>query len=161
MTARSSVTSLPADGCEHAVGVGGVRHDVETVLVHPPHDDVVEHRGVVFVEKVGVLGASGGDLSEVVGESGLEETEGVVTHHPDRAKVADVKAGRRPPAGQMLGHGPGRVRQRHLPAAEVDQSRSERLVLVPERAVPEGHPANVDVATPRRCFSIRLTMSRR
>ena len=35
-----------------AVGVGGVRHDVEAVLVHPPDDDVVEHGRVVGVEQV-------------------------------------------------------------------------------------------------------------
>ena len=33
-----------ADGAAHAVGVRSVRHDVERVVAHPPHDDVVEHR---------------------------------------------------------------------------------------------------------------------
>ena len=43
------------DGLDHPGGVRGVGHDVEAVLVDPPHDDVVEHRGVVGVEQVGVL----------------------------------------------------------------------------------------------------------
>ena len=36
-------------------GVRRVRHDVEAVVVDPPHDDVVEHGCVVGIEEVGVL----------------------------------------------------------------------------------------------------------
>ena len=40
-------------------GVRGVGHDVEALVVDPPDDDVVEHRCVVLIEQVGVLGPPG------------------------------------------------------------------------------------------------------
>ena len=42
-----------------------------TLIVEPPHDDVVENRGVVGVEQVGVLGSAGRDPAEIVGEGPL------------------------------------------------------------------------------------------
>ena len=47
ITARSAVTSTPARRAPPAPGRCSTRwHDVEAVLVDPPHDDVVEHRRV-------------------------------------------------------------------------------------------------------------------
>ncbi len=59
---------VAADDRDDPVGVGGVRHDVETLLLHPPDDDVVQHGGVLLVEQVLVLGPPGPDLVQVVGE---------------------------------------------------------------------------------------------
>ena len=65
----------PPDGRHHPFGVGRVGHHVEDLVVHPPDDDVVHHRGVVLVEKVGVLGPPGPDAPEVVGQRDLEPIE--------------------------------------------------------------------------------------
>ena len=51
----------------------------------------------------------GPDLGEVVGERGLQAVERVVALDPHRAEVADVEGDGPSPAGQVLGHGAGRV----------------------------------------------------
>ncbi len=81
----------PPDRLEHPGGVGRVRHHVEALLVQPPHDDVVGHRRVRLVEKVGVLGPPRPDLVEVVGEGGLQPVPGLGPFHPHRAQMADVE----------------------------------------------------------------------
>ena len=65
-----------AQGAADPGGVRGVRHDVEALVVHPPHDDVVEHRPVGVVEQVGVLGPAGADLAQVVGQGRLQQVPG-------------------------------------------------------------------------------------
>ena len=52
----------------------------------PPHDEVVEHRGVRFVEQVLVLGAAGPDLVEVVGQVRLQQLEGSRDLRPARCR---------------------------------------------------------------------------
>ena len=80
-----------------------VRHDVEGLLVEPPHDDVVEHRGIGRVEQVGVLGPAGSDPTEVVGEGPLEGGERTRTADPDGAEVGDVEDHGPVAAGPVLG----------------------------------------------------------
>jgi len=58
---RSFVTSS-RERLGDARGIRRVGHDVELVLAHPPHDDVVDDEAVV-IQEVRVLGAPGLDLA--------------------------------------------------------------------------------------------------
>jgi hypothetical protein len=120
-----------ADGAAHTIGVRGVGHDVERVVVHPPHNDVVEHRRVV-VEQVRVLGSPDADLAEVVGERRLQPRAGVGPRDPHRAEVTDVERDSVGAARQMLGERARRVRERHRPASEVDELGTEVAMLLVE-----------------------------
>ena len=81
--ARVAVVSSPPMASTHPVGVRGVGHDVEALVVDPPDDDVVDHRAVV-VEQMRVLGPARADPAEVVGEGRLQPVEGVGTLDPRR-----------------------------------------------------------------------------
>ncbi len=123
-----------ADGCPHPVRVGGVGHDIEDLVGDPPDDDVVEHRGVGLVEKVGVLGPTGSDPGEVVGEGVLEAVQGVGALDPHRAEVRHVEDHRVVAAGHVLVEGAGWVGDGHLPAAEGHHLRPQFAVDRVERA---------------------------
>ena len=79
-----------ADRRADARGVGRVRHDVEgrRCARSPPDDDVVDHRCVVVVEEMRVLGAPWLDLGEVVGERRLQTVEGVRRRRPEPCRDA-------------------------------------------------------------------------
>ena len=62
---------------EYPRRVRGVGHDVETLIVDPPHDDVVDD-GPVLGQEVGVLGSPRVDLAQVVAEGSLQMLERVV-----------------------------------------------------------------------------------
>ena len=113
----------------HVGRVRGVGHDVEALLVDPPHDDVVDDEAVL-VEQVGVLGPTGVDPPQVVAQRSLQVLEGVGPDDPHGAQMADVERHRRLATRPVLRHGARRVRERHLPAAEGHQLRAERHVRV-------------------------------
>jgi len=76
------------EGSDHIVGIGRIWHDIEHVGLTlgpgmPPHNDVVKHGCVVRVEQVCVLGSPRCDLSEIVGQCGLEPVEGSVACDAD------------------------------------------------------------------------------
>ncbi len=102
--------------------------------MHPPHDDVVEHRRVV-VEEVRVLGPPDADLAEVIGQRRLQPLVSVATRDPHRAEVTDVERDSVGAARHVLGEGARRVRERHRPAAEVDELGTEVAMLRVERRV--------------------------
>ena len=81
---------VPADGRHDAAGVRRVGHDVEALLVDPPHDDVVGHRAG-RVQQVGVLGPPGRDLAQVVAQRMLQVVEGLRAVDPHGAEMADVE----------------------------------------------------------------------
>ena len=117
-------------------GVGGVGDHEELLLPHPPHDQVVDHRGVV-VEQVGVLRPARADPAEVVGQKALEGVERAGTPKPDRPHVGDVEDHRARPAGPVLVED-APVPDRHVPAGEVDHATAEGAVLRVEGAVAAG-----------------------
>ncbi len=98
----------------------------------PPHDDVVEHRRVV-VEQVGVLRPPDADLAEIVRERGLQAFVRIRTGDPHRAQVADVERDGLGATRHVLGEGARGIRERHAPAAEVDELGPELAVLGVER----------------------------
>ncbi len=99
--------------------------------MHPPHDDVVEHRTVV-VEQMGVLRATRGDLAEVVGQRVLKPLAGVCTRDTDGAEMADVEGDRVVTARHVLRDRARGIRERHLPTAEVDHLGAERAMCCVE-----------------------------
>ena len=112
-------------------------------VVDPPHDDVVEHRGVLLVEQVGVLGPAGPDPAQVVGQGVLEPIQGGRPRHPHGAQVADVEGHRRVAAGPVLGQGAVGVAQGHVPAPELDQLGPEGPVFGVEGRGAQGHRARL------------------
>ena len=82
----------------------------------------------------------GADLAEVVRERRLQPVERVVALDPDGAEMADVERDGIGAASQVLGDRAGRVRERHVPPAEVDQLGAEGAVVGVERRVAQlGH----------------------
>ena len=132
------MTSTPGQRRGDALGVGGVRHDVELVVADPPDDDVVNDEAVVGQE-VRVLRATRSDLVEVVRQRVLQRLEhvGPVTAH--RAEVADVKDHGVVATREVLGDRARRVLQRHLPAAEGDDLRAQFDVKIVEIRTAVGH----------------------
>ncbi len=134
---------VAAECVAHTVGVRGVRHDVEGVTVSgigmPPHDDVVDHRGVGVVEQVRVLRPPWPDLGEVVGQRPLDRLERVGSGQSDGAEVRHVEHRRRRTTCHVFGDRPGRVRDRHLPSAELGHRCAEPTVPIIERRRLQGH----------------------
>ncbi len=124
-----------ADRLTDAAGVRGVGHDVEGLLLEPPDDQVVEDRPVAVVEEVGVLGTPRLDLAEVVGECFLEQPERPRALDAHGSEVADVEDHRVLAAATVLGEGAVGVRERHLPASELDELRAELAVRLDEGSV--------------------------
>ena len=105
------------------VGVRGVGHDVEALVVDPPHDDVVEHRAVGLVEQVRVLRPARADLAAgrwsappAGGRGRRRRSTRTVPRWLTSNATAPVAA------GPVLGQRAVGVRQRHLPAAEGDHA---------------------------------------
>ncbi len=122
---------------EHLVGVGRVGHDEEAVGVDPPHDDVVDHVGIVGIEEVGVLGASGFDLAEIVREQPLQQLERTRTVAFHGSEMGDVEHDRaRAARPVLLEH--ARVLQGHVPSTEGDHARAERPMPRVERTATQG-----------------------
>ena len=127
---------LSPDRLEHPFGVRGVGHHVEDPLVHPPDDDVVDHRPVLG-EQMRVLSPTGGDLGQIVGERGLKPFEAPCAFDPDRAEMADVEDHRVVAAGAVLGDGALAVGERHLPTPEAHQLGAKPAVAVDEGGLAE------------------------
>ncbi len=140
-TALEPVTSRPPTAAKAGAGVRGVGHDVEPLLGHPPHDEVVDDRTVV-VEQVRVLGPAGPDPAQVVGEGRLQPVEGVGPLHPQGAEVAHVEGHGVGAAGAVLGHGAGGIRERHLPAPELDHPGPEGQVDGVQGGASSGRPGH-------------------
>ena len=111
----------------------------KVVSVEPPDDAVVDDRARL-VEQVRVLGASRRDLPEVVREGRLQFLEGAGARDPHGAEMAHVEHDSAAAAREVLGERSGGVRQRHFPAAELDELRTERLVFGSQRALSKAHP---------------------
>src|SRR4029453_11729697 len=101
---------------------------------------VWEARGVVGVERVGVLGAARPDLAEVGRERRLQAIERARPSPPHGAEVADVERRRRRTAGLVLGQRPRGGLDRHLPAPEGDQLGAGCAVAVVEKGVLQRPP---------------------
>ncbi len=117
----------------HPLRVRCVGHHVESVVGDPPDDDVVEHRGVVLVEQVGVLGSARPDLAQVVGQRQLQPFERIRSRHSHRAEVADVEGDRPRPAGTVFRERAAGVGQWHLPSPEGHELGAEGAVDGVER----------------------------
>jgi hypothetical protein len=129
---------LTADRGSHALGVRRIGHHVERVRLTvaarmPPHDDVVEHRGVGLGEQMRVLRPSGADLGQVVAQRGLQSGEAVPAFDPDGPEVGDVEHDRTVATGEVLGDRAARVLERHLPSPEWHHLRPGRAVHAAER----------------------------
>ena len=107
-----------------------------------------------------VLGAARPDTVKVVGEARLEQLEGAGSFDTHGAEVAHVENRGIVATSEVLGDSAFRVRKRHLPAAEIDESGAETQVLGVQCGVLERHPANLAVAS-GRYFPKRLKTSRR
>ena len=133
---------VASHGGAHVVGVRGIRHHVEHrlgVVGVPPHDDVVEHRRVGVVEEMGVLGAPGADLAEVVGQRVLDDVEGAAPLQPHGAEMRHVEDRRRRAAGHVFGDRARRIGDRHLPATELGHGCAELSVRGVERGSLQRH----------------------
>ncbi|CAB4984407.1 unannotated protein [freshwater metagenome] len=125
-----------------AIGVGRVGHDLERGLVEPPHDDVVDDRGVVGIEEVGVLRTTRADTPQVVREGQLQLSERVGSAHQHGAQMADVEHHGRGAAASVLGDGAVLVGEWHVPSAEGHHLRAQRAVRRVERRVLQLHSSN-------------------
>ena len=123
---RAVVGGLGAADCApHPIGVGSVRHHVEDLVVDPPHDDVVENGGVDLVEEMGVLGATGTHLPQIVRERPLEPLIGVGTFDSDGAEVRHVEHDGVVTTCEVFVDRARVVRQWHLPSAEGNHLRAQ------------------------------------
>ncbi len=133
---------LSADRGDRAVGVEGVGHHVEHLVVDPPDDDVVEDRAVLLVEEVGVLRPSGSDLGEVVGEAPTAAGRGRRRLRPGtvpRCDTSNITAARRRRSARRscpspyARASPSRRRAPSSPRAHGARRRGRVLVLLGAR----------------------------
>ncbi len=96
--------------------VGGVHHDHVKLLGPTIDDDVVEHVAG-GVEDVAVLGPTNGELADVVGGRGVEDTCGGASGELQYAHVSAVEQPRRFADGPVLGRDRG-IPQGHQVARE-------------------------------------------
>ena len=89
-SARVAVTSTASptpSAPTHPGGVRGVGHDVEALVVDPPHDDVVEHRGVGRRRAGACTGPGPGrSWPRSLVKAPLEPVEGVGARRPARCR---------------------------------------------------------------------------
>ena len=158
-----NLARLLRQGADDPVGVGGIGHHVEPVAADPPHDDVVEHRGVGGVEQVGVLGRPDTDAVQVVGQRPLQGAVRSRTLYPHRSQMRDVEEDRASAAGHVLGHGARLVLQRHVPAPEGHQLRPGLRMHIVQRRLTKfcRHGGPAQAATPRPYLRPIHSMSRR
>ena len=98
------------------VGVRRVRHDVEALVVDPPHDDVVEHRGVVSSSRCVYWARPGAILPRSLVSAAAARSSASPTLDPHGAEVADVERDGCGAAGPVLGERAGRVRRAACPS---------------------------------------------
>ena len=130
---------VAADRVAHRGGVRGVGHDVEGLFVEPP-DDESSTTEPDSSSRCVYWARPGRDLPEVVREGRLQVLEGAGARDPHGAEVAHVEHDSAAAAREVLGERSGGVRQRHLPAAELDELRPERLVFGSQRTLSKAHP---------------------
>ena len=110
-----------------------VRHHVEVLISHPPHDDVVEHRCISRIEQMGVLSPSRGDPPEIVRQRPLQSVECARTLDAKGSEVRHVEHHRVATTCPMLVEGARCIAQGHVPPPERGHLGSERPVPIVER----------------------------
>ena len=132
------------DCITHTVGIRSVGHHIEGLIIDPPHDDVVEHRCIGFVEQVCVLRFARCDFAEVVREGPLQLVERIWARHTNCSEMRNVEHDSATSARQVFFDGSAGIRQRHVPSAEGHHLCAERAMRRIERRIPElGHRGQI------------------
>ena len=146
---------LGAEPTHHLGGVGGVRHEQQVLVVVVVDDQVVDDAAGLVVDAQGVLRLAGPDLAEVVAEGVVHVRRGARAGHQGLAQVADVEEPDAAADRGVLGHRADGILQRHGPAAEVRELRSERGMPIVERRLAEVGLAHVPTLAGRDVRSAR------
>jgi len=103
-----------------------VGHDQEVLVAQPVHDEVVEDPAVRRADQR-VPGPAGRQPGQVAGQRVVQRGGRVRAGHRDLAHVRQVEQPGRGAHGVVLG-GLAGVPQRHQPAREISQCRTQPLV---------------------------------
>ena len=129
-TALSAVTSCLRSPPDPG-GVGGVGHNVEALLLHPPDDDVVEHRTLAHRADGCTAPCQERSWPRSLVRARLERGFGVGPRDAHSTEVADVENGHLPTAGHVLGEVPRSysrgISQPPKPTRRAPWSRCHRL----------------------------------
>ncbi len=142
------VGRLGAEPTQHLGGVRGVGHEEHLLVAVEVGDQVVDDAAGLGVAAQGVLRLARLDLAEVVAQRRVDEGRSTRPAHEGLAEVADVEdADRLAHRGVLLDHSRPGVLQRHRPAAELRELRTERDVpLVQRRGQQVAHGAEPTAA---------------
>ena len=129
---RVRCLGLPQD-LQHAVGVGGVRHDEVSLVAHPVDDQVLDHAPALVEHEV-VLRLPHLDRRDVVRDNPLQERQRARPVDLDLAEVREIEEPHVLANRSVLGER-ARVFDRHVPTPERAELGPECGVLGLQRRV--------------------------
>jgi hypothetical protein len=129
-------------------GVRGVRDEEDLVRVAVVGDEVVDHAAGLVVAAERVLGLTGTDAVEVVGQRCVDVAGRTRAAHDGLAEMAHIEDPDALADGQvLLDHPAARVLDRHLPAAEIGHLRAQvNVAPVQRRSAQVGHARDASIA---------------